>query len=52
MLHAAMDKFAMFAVTCSMTSLDALIELITTENLKVQQKRQEGSNYSRTINVS
>ena len=52
MLHTAMNEFEMFAITCSMASLDALIELIKTENLNVQKGTDEGCNVSRTINVS
>ena len=47
-----MNEFNMFAITCSVASLDALIEVIKKENLKVQKGMDEGINVSRTINVS
>jgi len=47
-----MNEFEMFAITCSMASLDALIELINTENQNVQKGTDEGSNVSRTINFT
>ncbi len=31
-LHIAMDKYAMFAITCSHKFLDKYIEIITAEN--------------------
>ncbi|KAJ3499108.1 hypothetical protein NLJ89_g10134 [Agrocybe chaxingu] len=49
MLHIAMDKFDMFAVTCSEPSLDALITLVQRENDKWQDHFNFAEQYSRTF---
>ncbi|CAA7266395.1 unnamed protein product [Cyclocybe aegerita] len=49
MLHIAMDKFNMFAMTCSEPSLDALITLVQRENDKWQDHFNFAEQYSWTF---
>lgn len=45
-LHVAMDKYAMFAITCSEDFLDKYIKLITAENEKWQTHFADGEIYA------
>ncbi|KDR71111.1 hypothetical protein GALMADRAFT_229754 [Galerina marginata CBS 339.88] len=50
-LHSAMDKFAMFAVTCSQATLDALAEIIQKENKVARERAEEGTPYIRNLKI-
>jgi hypothetical protein len=47
-----MDKFAMFAVTCTHATLDAMIEIIERENELVGRRRAGGVYYIRDLEVT
>jgi len=47
-----MDKYAMFAITCSHKFLDKYIEIITAENKKWQSQLAAGTGYIRALKVS
>jgi hypothetical protein len=52
MLHATMVKFSMFAITCSRKSLEAIIELVKSENILSQEGADGNSQYIRKLHVS
>jgi hypothetical protein len=47
-----MVKFSMFAVTCSRKSLEAIIELVKSENVFFQEGADSNSHYIRKLHVS
>jgi hypothetical protein len=51
-LHIAMDKFAMFAVTCTHATLDGLIEILEKENEAARERAEEGAGYLRNLKVT
>jgi len=51
-LHIAMDKYAMFAVTCSHNCLDKYIEITTAENEQWISHLANGKSYTRDLRVS
>lgn len=50
-LHIAMDKYAMFAITCSHEFLDKYIAIITVENDRWLHEIEKGSMYIRKLKV-
>jgi hypothetical protein len=51
-LHIAMDKYAMFAVTCSEKFLDMYIDIIEAENDIWAAEHAKGNSYIRQLKVS
>jgi len=51
-LYIAMEKYAMFAVTCSEKFLDMYIDIITAENEIWASRHAEGKRYVRELQVS
>ncbi|KAF9483394.1 hypothetical protein BDN70DRAFT_873902 [Pholiota conissans] len=51
-LHSAMDKFAMFAVTCTQATLDVLIKIIQRENEIEQQGFDDDRDYIRNLEIT
>lgn len=51
-LHSAMDKFGMFAVTCTQATLDAFIEMVQKENEVARERAEEGTDYARNLKVN
>jgi HEAT repeat protein len=47
-----MDKFVMFAVTCTHATLDELIEILEKENEAVRERAEEGMGYTRNLKVT
>jgi hypothetical protein len=47
-----MDKFAMFAVTCTHATLDGLIEILEKENEAALERAEEGTGYTRNLKVA
>ena len=47
-----LDKYALFAVTCSLTTLDQLIDLVGAENAILQTEFDDGRVYTRRLVVS
>jgi hypothetical protein len=50
-LHTAMDKYAMFAVTCSHKFLDMYIDIIKTQNEIWVAHHEAGDSYVRKLKV-
>jgi hypothetical protein len=50
-LHTAMDKYAMFAVTCSHKFLDMYIDIIKAENEIWVKSLEVGNSYVRKLKV-
>lgn len=47
-----LDKYALFAVTCSLTTLEKLIDLVEAENAVLQTEFDDGRVYTRRLVVS
>ena len=48
-LHVMLDKYALFAVTCSQTTLDQLIDLVERENAILQTEFDKRLSYTRRL---
>ena len=52
MLHVSLDKYGLFAVTASLTTLRAIVGLVEEQNRVWQEKFDGGVSYIRGFDVS